>query len=177
MSRSPRRQSGRACAICCGPARCQGGTYPDAIHVEETGDILTLTPRGLARRSGEADVRYTFPGAPFAKPEGYDLEELFACDAPTPKEGMHDPRGMVIFYGAGIRQGMEIESVSPLDILPTLLTLLEVPVPGVLNGRVLSEILAVEPTGARAAFGRPEPGWRPGPAGGRRQSPRPTRQT
>ena len=31
-------------------ARCQGGAYPEAMTVEETGDLLTLTPRGLVRR-------------------------------------------------------------------------------------------------------------------------------
>jgi hypothetical protein len=117
--------------------RCQGGIHPDAIHVEETGDILTLTPRGIARREG---VRYTFPGSTFAKSEGYDLEELFACDVPTPKEGMHDPRGMVIFHGPGIRKGLQLEKVSPLDLLPTMLNVLDVPVPRNLPGRVLSEI-------------------------------------
>jgi arylsulfatase A-like enzyme len=133
-------------------AVCQGGTHPDAIHVEETGDILTLTPRGLAHRGGEEQVRYAFPGAPFAKPEGYALEELFACDAPTPKEGMHDPRGMVIFHGPGIRRGVEID-VSPLDLLPTMLHLLDVPVPEALTGRVLSEIWQSVPsnTGATRA--------------------------
>jgi arylsulfatase A-like enzyme len=130
--------------------RCQGGIHPDAIHVEETGNILTLTPRGLSRRSGEQDVRYTFPGAPFAKSEGYALEELFATDAPTPKEGMHDPRGMVIFHGPGIRRGTQIENISPLDLLPTMLNMLDVPVPGALKGRVLSEIWQSEPTAAGA---------------------------
>jgi hypothetical protein len=142
--------------------RCHGGTYPDAIHVEETGDILTLTPRGLAAYAKPSDlpgdparrqaepVRYTFPGAPFAKAEGYELEELFACDAPTPKEGMHDPRGMVIFYGPGIRKGMPIEKVSPLDLLPTMLSLLDVSSPRTLPGRVLSEIWQAEPTGKGA---------------------------
>jgi hypothetical protein len=126
-------------------ARCQGGIHPDAIHVEETGDILTLTPRGLARREG---VRYTFPGAPNARAEGYELDELFACDAPTPKEGMHDPRGMVVFYGPGIRRGLEITSVSPLDLLPTMLSILDVPAPRALPGRVLSEIGQIAPAGA-----------------------------
>jgi predicted AlkP superfamily phosphohydrolase/phosphomutase len=127
--------------------RCQGGAHPDAIHVEETGDILTLTPRGLPSREG---VHYTFPGAPFTKPEGYDLDELFACDAPTPKEGMHHPRGMVIFHGPGIRQGLQLENVSPLDLLPTMLGLLDVPVPRSLPGRVLSEIWQSEPKGKDA---------------------------
>jgi len=130
-------------------ARCQGGTHPDAITVEETGDILTLTPRGLSSRSGE--VRYFFPDSPGAKTEGYLLEELFACDVPTPKEGMHHPRGLLVFYGAGIRRGVELKEVSPLDIAPTLLDLLDVPVPPVMKGRVLSEIWENLGRAARAA--------------------------
>jgi predicted AlkP superfamily phosphohydrolase/phosphomutase len=117
-------------------ARCQGGIHEDAIHVEETADILTLTPRGLARRT--EDIRYFFPDAPGAKAGGYQLDELFACDAPTPKEGMHHPRGMVIFYGAGVRRGHELTDMSPLDLAPTMLSLLDVPVPSVMTGRVLS---------------------------------------
>lgn len=120
-------------------ARCEGGTYPNAITVEETGDILTLTPRGLSRR-GES-VRYFFPDAPNARKEGYDLEELFACDVPTPKEGMHHPRGLVVFYGAGVKRGQELTDVSPLDIAPTMLSLLDIPQPDAMKGRVLSELL------------------------------------
>jgi hypothetical protein len=119
-------------------ARCRGGTHPDAIHVEEVGDILTLTPRGLARR--EEGIRYFFPEAPNARPAGYELEELFVCDLPTPKEGVHHPRGVLMLYGAGIRRGFELKDVSPLDLAPTILSLLGVEVPAVMTGRVLAEI-------------------------------------
>ena len=122
-------------------ARCQGAVHPEAIGVEETGELLTLTPRGLAR-AGE--VRYFFPGAPNARPSGYALDELFACDTPTTKQGMHHPRGMVIFYGAGVRRGQALEDVSPLDLAPTLLWLLGVPVPAIMKGRVLSELFAAD---------------------------------
>ena len=133
-------------------ARCVGAPHPDAITVEETGEILTLTPRGLARRTD--DIRYYFPDAPNARPEGYELDELFACDVPTPKQGMHHPRGLVIFYGAGIRRGQQLNDVSPLDIAPTMLSLLDVPVPAIMKGRVLHELqeplARAEPTTARS---------------------------
>ena len=118
-------------------ARVEGGTRPAAFSVEETGDILTVTPLGLARIS--ADIRYFFPGAPGAKAEGYAIDELFAYDEPLPKEGMHDPRGLLAFWGKGIRAGVEIPSTTNLDIAPTLLTLLGLPVPAAMTGRVLSE--------------------------------------
>jgi hypothetical protein len=130
-------------------ARCHGGAHDEAMHVEETADILTLTPFGLAK--SPAGVRYSFPGAPAARPEGYPLEELFACDAPTPKEGMHHPRGLLVMAGPGMRAGLELKDVSPLDIAPTILHLLGAPVPAVMKGRVLEEAWQPQSSGARAA--------------------------
>src|SRR5262249_2852096 len=43
-------------------ARVQGGARPEALHLAEVGDILTVTPFGMAKREG--DVRYFFPDAP-----------------------------------------------------------------------------------------------------------------
>jgi hypothetical protein len=121
-----------------------------AISFTETGDIVTVSPVGLAER--EVDVRYHFPGAPNARAEGHAIDELFAVDAPTAKQGMHDPRGLVVFWGAGVERGLELDDVGPLDIAPTLLALAGVPVPPEMQGRVLSEIWGVRPRlGARAA--------------------------
>ena len=84
-------------------------------------------------------MRYFFDGAAGARPEGYALDELFALDAPSPKQGMHDPRGMVILHGPGIRQGVELTEAGPLDIAPTILALLGVPQPSIMKGRPLTE--------------------------------------
>lgn len=58
------------------------------------------------------------------------------------KSGCHDPEGMMIMYGAGIRPHGHIKDSNNLDIAPTLLTLLGVPVPPEMKGRVLSEAFA-----------------------------------
>jgi hypothetical protein len=126
-------------------ARSQGAVHPEAIGVEESGELLTLTPRGLARPAGlggdgTEGVRYFFPGAPNARPDGFALDELFACDTPTTKQGMHHPRGLVVFYGAGVRRGQTLDDVTPLDLAPTMLWLLGVPVPSIMQGRVLTEL-------------------------------------
>jgi hypothetical protein len=118
-------------------AHMTGGNRTAAISVAETGDILTVTPYGLSPWKGE--VRYFFPDAPNAKAEGYLIDELFAYDRPTAKQGMHHPRGLLAFWGKGIKPGLTIEGTTNLDILPTLLTLLDVPVPATMTGRVLSE--------------------------------------
>lgn len=115
----------------------RGGHEPGAaISVEETDQILTVTPKGLSE-SGQP--RYYFDGAPNADTNGYDVDELFAMDTPTPKQGYHHPRGLLVLWGPGIRQGVDIAESSNLDVAPTLLSLLDIPVPPVMTGRVLTE--------------------------------------
>ena len=86
-------------------------------------------------------------------PIGDLVNELFATDVPTPKEGMHDPRGLLVLAGPGIHRGLELKDVSPLDIAPTILHLLGVPRPATMKGRVLEEAWRTDEkvTSARAA--------------------------
>jgi hypothetical protein len=58
------------------------------------------------------------------------------------KSGCHDPNGILLLYGPGIRRNSRIEDCSNLDIAPTLLTILGVPVPSNMTGRVLEEAFA-----------------------------------
>jgi hypothetical protein len=119
-------------------ATCVGGVHPRAMDVIETGDILTLSPRAIAKQGGE--VRYFFPGVPKASPKGYPLGDLFVADLPTANESMYHPTGVLGFWGKGVRAGVEINDTTNLDIAPTLLALLGVPVPSVMKGRVLAEV-------------------------------------
>src|SRR5262249_36727825 len=124
----------------------KGGTRAEGFHLAEVGDILTVTPYGLAKREGE--VRYFFPDAPNADPTGYPIDALFVMDAPSPKEGMHDPKGMMILWGKGISSGVEIKNTTNLDILPTVLTIMGIPVPSFMKGRALSEAWGEAPSAA-----------------------------
>jgi predicted AlkP superfamily phosphohydrolase/phosphomutase len=54
--------------------------------------------------------------------------------------GDHRMEGVLIASGAGVRQGATLEPANLLDIAPTVLHLLGVPVPGDMDGRVLSEL-------------------------------------
>lgn len=116
--------------------RIVGGKVEPAINFAEAADILTLTPRGLTEVPDQVTVR-------LPTPEGHvqevPLEEVFACDTPTPKQGMHDPRGLLVFFGRGIKPGLHLSDTTNLDIAPTLLELMGVPVPQVMTGRVLRE--------------------------------------
>ena len=121
--------------------RLEGGVTPRAMHVEETGEILTVSPAGLAKLGPQ--VRYFFPDCPGAKLEGYAFDELFREYGETHKEGMHDPRGMLLLLGPGISRGVEIKDASNLDIAPTLLALMGLPIPEVMTGRPLLEAWGV----------------------------------
>jgi predicted AlkP superfamily phosphohydrolase/phosphomutase len=105
------------------------------FSVSEIGDILTVTPYGLA---GNAQgVKYRLAPQANAVP----LEDFFAVDAPTVKQGMHHIDGLLSFYGAGIKRGATLKACTNLDVAPTILSLLGIAVPPVMQGRVLSEAL------------------------------------
>jgi predicted AlkP superfamily phosphohydrolase/phosphomutase len=53
--------------------------------------------------------------------------------------GHHRKEGVIVMRGRGIRRGGTIEDAGLLDVLPTLLTLLDVPLSMDLEGRVLEE--------------------------------------
>ena len=105
------------------------------IHVAENGQLLTISPYGLPARI--PGVRYFFDGCPGVAPDGIAMESLFTLDAPTPKQGMHHPEGLLAFIGAGIAPGSDLGTCSNLDVAPTLLSLLAIPIPSEMKGRPL----------------------------------------
>jgi hypothetical protein len=69
------------------------------------------------------------------------MRELCAEKDPSTKQGYHDQAGVLIMAGPGVRAGANVAACSTLDIAPTLLTLLGLPIPGYMSGRVLEEAL------------------------------------
>jgi hypothetical protein len=67
--------------------------------------------------------------------------EFCALQDATPKEGYHDPVGLVLIRGAGIRRGAQIGECTNLDLAPTMLHLLGIEIPAHMRGRVLEEAL------------------------------------
>jgi predicted AlkP superfamily phosphohydrolase/phosphomutase len=55
--------------------------------------------------------------------------------------GNHRLDGMLVLWGAGIRQGAKVSGAHIVDVAPTILHLLGIPVPQELDGRVLAEAL------------------------------------
>ncbi|MGH9763104.1 MAG: hypothetical protein ACREDR_21920, partial [Blastocatellia bacterium] len=54
--------------------------------------------------------------------------------------GDHRPEGVLICRGPGIAPGAELKSAAVYDLVPTILHLAGLPVPGGLDGRVIEEL-------------------------------------
>ena len=57
-------------------------------------------------------------------------------------QGSHRLYGILIAYGPDIKQDMTIENAQIIDLAPTILHILDVPIPKDMDGRVLKEIFA-----------------------------------
>ncbi|MDQ7028612.1 MAG: alkaline phosphatase family protein [Ardenticatenia bacterium] len=78
------------------------------------------------------------------------------CLIPKAREyGTHTPDGVLVLAGPGVRAGVELEAAQIVDVVPTLLALLDLPLPAEVDGQVLREALAEEPTVRYAASEAP----------------------
>ena len=104
------------------------------FYIDKVENSLTVTLRHYDETSEES--RCVFPHR--AKQNSFRFEDLVYGTGMV-KSGCHDPTGMMMLYGQGIRRGARIGDCTNLDIAPTLLTLLGLPVPEYMKGRVLRE--------------------------------------
>jgi hypothetical protein len=104
------------------------------FYVDTVDNSLTVTLRHYDETS--EDSRCVFPHR--ETDNSFRFEDLVYGTGMV-KSGCHDPVGMMMLYGAGIRSGIKIGDCTNLDIAPTLLTMLELPVPVEMKGRVLRE--------------------------------------
>jgi Type I phosphodiesterase / nucleotide pyrophosphatase len=119
----------------------------EAAYVDEPGramfdihrveDCLTVNLKFYAETA--EDSRCVFP---HRETDNTFLYSDLVHETGLVKSGCHDPKGMMILYGAGVRSGRSIAESNNLDIAPTLLTLMGLPVPEEMKGRVLSEAFA-----------------------------------
>jgi predicted AlkP superfamily phosphohydrolase/phosphomutase len=74
----------------------------------------------------------------------------------------HRLHGVLLAYGPHVVPGIDLEETSIVDLAPTLVHLLGLPVPGSMEGRVLAELFDL-PEASRlpteAVTGRAEVGW------------------
>jgi hypothetical protein len=113
--------------------RRQAGMPDAAFAVQETHEQLTVTPLGLASNKGPLEYEFTLADG---KQVVRALSDLFEMDTPTVKQGMHHIDGMLAFWGKQVQPGKQ-QPCTNLDVAPTLLALLGVPVPAAMPGRVM----------------------------------------
>ena len=122
-----------------GVRRIVAGTSEAGFSVTETGHVLTITPIGLARKV--PGIEYVFPAADGRPESSHAMDELFAMDTPTVKQGMHHINGVLAFYGKSIKRGTNLPPCTNLDVAPTLLSMMGLGLPPVMEGRVLHEAM------------------------------------
>ena len=87
----------------------------------------------------------------------YDLaQELFSSQVIGPalhRTGNHRPQGICLVAGPGVRKGASLDEAAIVDLAPTILHLLGIPVPLSMEGRVLLEALIPERSPARTVHG------------------------
>ncbi|HWT03695.1 MAG TPA: hypothetical protein VN256_25830 [Pyrinomonadaceae bacterium] len=104
------------------------------FNIDAVENSLTVTLRHYDETSEES--RCVFPHK--GDDNSFRFEDLVYGTGMV-KSGCHDPVGVMMLYGPGVRSGARLNDCTNLDIAPTLLTLLGLPVPEEMTGRVLSE--------------------------------------
>jgi Type I phosphodiesterase / nucleotide pyrophosphatase len=123
-----------------GVRRIVGDASEPGFSVSETGHVLTITPLGLARKV--PGIEYLFPACGGRPETRHAMDDLFAMDTPTVKQGMHHINGILAFYGKSIKRGTNLAPCTNLDVAPTLLSMMGLGPPPVMEGRVLHEAMA-----------------------------------
>ncbi|AMV27734.1 Type I phosphodiesterase / nucleotide pyrophosphatase [Gemmata sp. SH-PL17] len=104
---------------------------------QEVGNTICVNALQKLPRPIDWDADCVFP----TTERTTKMRDLCAEKDATPKQGYHDQAGMIVMSGPGVRTGATIGACSTLDIAPTLLTLLGLPIPVHMKGRVLEEAL------------------------------------
>ena len=86
------------------------------------------------------DIILDFQEASLVTSDAVQVNAVFADD--TTQRGVHDPYGIFLLHGPGVQGGARIENARIVDVMPTMLHLLGVPLPEGLDGHVLTEALA-----------------------------------
>ncbi|MFQ5940566.1 MAG: alkaline phosphatase family protein [Nitrososphaerales archaeon] len=78
-----------------------------------------------------------------SKNDGQEIKEAKGLKGETAETGGHRPEGIFAAYGPGIRKNVTLNRfIHTWDVVPTILHLLELPIPSYIDGRVLSELFS-----------------------------------
>lgn len=117
-----------------------GRTIESQIH---TRDDLYSKDEDLAETTPDLIVVLRNYEYLFSKKFGFDNDDVFG-PFDFQSSGNHRRNGILIAYGAGIRQGISISPAEITDLAPTVLALLGVPIPDTMQGKVITDALTTE---------------------------------
>jgi len=124
--------------------------------VAEHGDAVAAVYRRIDELVGELR-RSLGPDTVFVVASDHGQSPTFLHRLHT--QHRHGPEGVLLLHGPGIRRGQRLERSHVLDIFPTVLALLALPVPADSEGRVLEE--AFEAPIDRAGIATYRGAWEP----------------
>ncbi|MFT4255932.1 MAG: alkaline phosphatase family protein [Pseudoxanthomonas sp.] len=110
------------------------------------GNTLCINVRQKLPRPIDWDAECVFP----TTGQRLRMRELCAEKDPTPKQGCHDRRGLLLMAGPGIAAGRDLGECSTLDLAPTFLHALRLPKPDYMPGHVLHAAFTDAPAPQRA---------------------------
>ncbi|HKR02818.1 MAG TPA: alkaline phosphatase family protein [Pyrinomonadaceae bacterium] len=118
---------------------CLRSAYVDSparpmFYVDTVEDSITVTLNHYDETSEES--RCIFPHR--ETENSYRFEDLVYGTGMV-KSGCHDPVGVLMLYGPGVKGGAHLGECTNLDLAPTMLNLLGLPAPAEMTGRVLDE--------------------------------------
>jgi predicted AlkP superfamily phosphohydrolase/phosphomutase len=90
------------------------------------------------------DVVFTLRDKPYLPSERMAVQSIIEPLPPEASGGRHHPEGVFLAIGPGIRRGALVDGARIIDITPTILYALGLPVPEDLDGRVLTEAFTSE---------------------------------
>ncbi|MBN1661792.1 MAG: alkaline phosphatase family protein [Anaerolineae bacterium] len=121
-----------------------------ALHDPETGEpVVRAAYRREEIYAGPfldqiPDVVFDLGDGPYLANDALGANHVIAPLPPDYLQGRHRPAGILVAAGPHVRRGMPIEGARIVDVMPTVLYSLGLPVPRDVDGRVLEEIFEDE---------------------------------
>jgi len=90
------------------------------------------------------DVVFSLRDRPYLPSERMAVQSVIEPLPPESSGGRHHPEGVLLVAGPGVHQGAVLDGARLIDVAPTILYALGLPVPEDMDGRVLTEVFTQE---------------------------------
>jgi predicted AlkP superfamily phosphohydrolase/phosphomutase len=129
-----------------------GQRYVRKVHKREDiycGALVEKFPDLIIEWNCDNGYSYLFKNSYSAKRQRTPMRQLDAKERQHVKSGDHRDHGILMVSGIDIQQPMQLSDVAIIDLAPTILHMLGLPVPVDMDGRVLTELFKAKSRGSR----------------------------